>query len=294
MNAKAGRETIAERIRAGYAGLTRTERKFADSLMAKYPVAGLSSITDVAAAAGVSMPTVLRTVKKLGFSGFPAFQAGLRKEVEDTLSNPITKHEQWSREAPAEHILNRFASAAMENLSRSLMQIDYREFDRLSALLADDERAVAIVGGRITHALADYMATHLQVIRDGITRLPASPSQWPHHLLNMKKGDVLIVFDIRRYETNLADFTRLAERRGIVIVLFTDQWLSPLATLADFVISARIEVPSGWDSGIVSLFMIEALISAIQDRRWPQTRTRINELEKLFDATGRFTKKPKG
>lgn len=284
--------TVSERIRNRYHEMTRKERKFADILIANYPVAGLASITEVAEKAGVSTPTVLRTAKKLGFKGFPAFQAALRAELEQTLSNPIVKHERWADKAPAEHILNRFAEAAMENLSTSLRQIDHRTFDKVSKLLADENRRIAILGGRITHALADYFATHLQIVRRNVTLLSPSPSRWPHDLLNLEKGDVLVLFDVRRYETNLSDFAKMAAAAGITVVLFTDQWMSPIAGIATHTIAARIEVPSGWDSGMVTLFFLEALISDIQTHHWPQSRTRIKELEKIFDKTRRFLKKP--
>ena len=284
--------TISELIRTRYQTLTRKERKFADTLLANYPVAGLASITEVAINADISTPTVLRTAKKLGFKGFPGFQAALRSELQDVLANPIEKHERWANETPQEHILNQFASATMDNLSSSLRQIDHRSFDKISKLLANEDKKIAIVGGRLSHALADYLATHLQVIRNDVTLLSTSPSRWPHYLLNMNRGDVLVLFDIRRYETNLSDLARLAQKRGLKIILFTDQWMSPISTRAAHTLAVRIEVPSGWDSAVVTMFMVEALVAAVETHRWPQTRSRIKDLEKLFDATRRFLKKP--
>ncbi len=82
------RDTIAERIRLHSKRLTGAEHKLVDALLANYPVAGLSSITEVAATAGVSTPTVLRLAKKLGFSGFPAFQAELRAGIDGPTPKP--------------------------------------------------------------------------------------------------------------------------------------------------------------------------------------------------------------
>ena len=122
--------------------------------------------------------------------------------------------------------------------------------------------------------------------------LPASTGLWPHHLLNMNEGDMLIVFDIRRYEADLLKLAELAAERGIRVVLFTDQWMSPVANLAHHVFNLRIEVPSGWDSSVATLFMVEALIASVENNLWPQTSSRMTELEALFDATRRFQKSP--
>ncbi len=50
----------------------------------------------------------------------------------------------------------------------------------------------------------------------------------------------------------------------------------------------RIDAPSGWDSNVATLFMIEALIADIVDRRWPETERRIRELEGFVSAQGRL------
>ena len=280
--------TIAERIRSELKKFTPAERKLLNTLLANYPMVGLTNITDFAAEADVSTPTVLRAIKRLGFSGFPGFQNALRHELEQTLSDPITKHERWATDAPDTHILNRFASSVAENLRNSLNQIDHHSFDQVVKLLSNRKKTVHIIGGRITHAFADYLHTHLQVIRERVEMLPASSGLWPHHLLNIKDDDVLVVFDVRRYEADLIKLVDLAMHRKMTVVLFTDQWLSPIASQAEHVFSVRIEVPSAWDSGVATLFLIEALIAAIENKLWPQATARMKELENIFDITGKF------
>lgn len=278
-------ETVAERIRLGAPKLTPAEHKLAHALLANYPVAGLSSITEFAKAARVSTPTALRLAKKLGFTGFPAFQAALRGEVSAQLQDPIARHQRWSKDAPDAHVLNRFADAVMENLRSSLKLVDHRSFDRIADLIADLSHAVHIVGGRITMPLAEYLHTHLHMIRPGVTLMPALPASWPQYLLNMDRGDVLIAFDVRRYDPRLAELANLAHQRRVRIVLFTDQWMSPISSIAAHAFPLRIEAPSGWDSNVATLFMIEALIADIVDRRWTDTEERIRELEGI---TGRL------
>jgi len=277
-------ETVAERIRLSSSRLTPSEHKLANALLANYPVAGLSSITEFAKAARVSTPTALRLAKKLGFAGFPSFQAALRGEVKAQLQDPIARHQRWSQDAPDAHVLNRFADAVMENLRGSLKLIDHRSFDRIADLIADHQQAVHIIGGRITRPLAEYFHTHLHMIRPQVTLMPAQPASWPQYLLNMKRGDILIAFDVRRYDPRLAEFANLAHDRKVRIVLFTDQWMSPIASIATHAFPLRIDAPSGWDSNVATLFMIEALIADIVDRRWPETESRIRELESLTSA----------
>ncbi|MCL6415451.1 MurR/RpiR family transcriptional regulator [Aestuariirhabdus sp. Z084] len=282
--------TVAERIRNQFENLTRTERQLANAMLENYPVSCLGSITAVAATAEVSTPTVVRMVKKLGFGGFPDFQLSLHTELEETISNPITKFNRWSDSAPDEHILNRFADVTMNNLHQSLKQVDPATFDAVTGLLSDTDHALHVVGGRITHSLADYFFTHMQVMRKRVTRVTSNSGNWPHYLLNMEQGDLLIAFDIRRYEHNINHFAKMAQARGVRVVLFTDQWGSPAAQYAEHVFNLRIEAPSAWDSSVVILFFVEALIASVQSKIWDESKERMGELEGLFDETRLFKK----
>jgi DNA-binding MurR/RpiR family transcriptional regulator len=190
-------------ITSRYDSMTRAEKQLANSLLDNYPVSGLGSITTVAEAAKVSTPTVVRMVQKLGFKGFTEFQGRLHNELEETISNPITKHERMAPNAPGAHILNRFAEAVMNNMRQSLGSLDPAEFDAAAKLIGDRKRAIYLAGGRITGAIAEYFFTHLQVIRPGITRISTNSASWPHYVLNMSRGDVLILFDIRRFRASL-------------------------------------------------------------------------------------------
>ncbi|MDK1375083.1 MULTISPECIES: MurR/RpiR family transcriptional regulator [unclassified Sinorhizobium] len=280
--------TVSDVINAHFAALTRAEKQLAETLLDNYPVSGLGSITTVAENAGVSTPTVARMVQKLGFRGFPDFQARLHQELEATISNPIAKHDRWAASAPGTHTLNRFADAVMGNMRQTLSQIEPREFDQTATLIADCKRNIYLAGGRITRSLADYFFTHLQVIRTGVTQIAANPSSWPHYVLDMKQGDVLILFDIRRYEQEMETLARIARDRRVEIVLFTDQWGSPVAKSSSKVFRVQIEAPSAWDSSVMLLFLVEALIEAVQNMNWDETRDRMKMLEGLFDSTRIF------
>ena len=282
--------TLAERMRGTFESLTRAERQLAAAMLENYPMLGLESITVVAETARVSTPTVLRMAKKLGYTGFPEMQGALRAELQATLSGPIAKQDRWTQSAPQEHIVNRFADAVTDNMRRTLAHLDPDEFDAVAALLASHRQQVQIVGGRITRSLAEYFFTHLQVIRPNVTLVASNSNAWPHYLLNLNEGDILVAFDIRRYENDLENLANMAKERKAKIILFTDQWGSPVSKLADHTFHARIEAPSAWDSTVVIMFIVEALISAIETRNWSRTHDRMRELEELFGRTRLFRK----
>lgn len=284
--------TVEQQIRARFDSLTRSERHLASHITRHYPVAVLGSITALAKEAEVSTPTVVRLVQKLGYKGYPDFQAVVRLEVEERLISPIAKHDRWAGGVPDTHILNRFADAVVGNLQATLGQIDHADFDAVAGLMADSNRKIFAMGGRITHAMADYFVTHMKVIRQNVTLISDMSNAWPPALIDMVPGDVLLAFDIRRYENNVLSLVEMAADQGAEVVLITDQWVSPAAERARYRLSAHIEVPSAWDSTVAIQVLIETLMAAIQSLTWEETQARMKRLEELY-ARARFFRRGK-
>jgi DNA-binding MurR/RpiR family transcriptional regulator len=216
----------------------------------------------------------------------------VRTEVEERLISPIAKHDRWAEGAPDAHILNRFADTVVGNLQATLSQIDHAEFDAVARMMADPARKLFAVGGRITHAMADYFVTHMKVIRRDVTLISDMPGDWPPALIDMTAGDVLLAFDIRRYENNVLALVEMAAEQGVEVILMTDQWVSPAAEHARFRLSAHIEAPSAWDSTVALQVLVETLLAAVQGLTWDVTQARMKRLEDLY-ARARFFRRSK-
>lgn len=98
--------------------------------------------------------------------------------------------------------------------------------------------------------------------------MTSSSATWPHYVLDMVEGDTLLMFDVRRYETNLQRLAELAAERGVSVILITDQWSSPINSVAAHTFNCWVEIPSAWDSNISTMMLLEAMISAAQEERW--------------------------
>jgi DNA-binding MurR/RpiR family transcriptional regulator len=74
--------------------------------------------------------------------------------------------------------------------------------------------------------------------------------------------------------------------QGANIVLFTDQWGSPIEKHAAYCFRSLVEVPSSWDSTLAINFLIEAFVAAIQSRS--QSADRIAALENMIGESRIF------
>ena len=276
------RPSVAELIHRHLDQLTPTERKPARLLLANYPVVGLEPLAHFARRADVSHPSILRFIAKLGFGGYAAFQAALRRELEARLQSPLTKRHEDGTESPgSEDFLERFAAAACDNIRQSVASLPRSELEGALALLGDGRNTVYLLGGRFTDPVATYAYMHLRVLRPRVHHVSGPPVSWSEYVLDMNRHAVVLVFDIRRYQEDVLRFVEEAAERGARIVLVTDQWLSPIARLAEHVLAARIEVPSSWDSVAAITTLVEGLIAALNNRKWSRLKDRIRELERM-------------
>jgi DNA-binding MurR/RpiR family transcriptional regulator len=269
--------SVAELIRRDLGGLTPNERRAAQRLLADYPVAGLDTAARFGSAAGVSAPTVLRMIARLGFNSYGAFQDALRSEIAARRETPLAKGAavrdgDW---------LQRFAEATIANIRQTEANVAREEFDAVVKRLADAGRFVHVAGGRFTVALAEYLVLHLRVLRPGVRLVTGEQQSRVDQILDIGKGDTLIVFDIRRYSNDIADLAGKAARRGAAVTLFTDQWLSPISKVARHVLPAHVAAPSVWDSSSGMLLLVEAILSATAHALGSDARHRLNQIETL-------------
>jgi DNA-binding MurR/RpiR family transcriptional regulator len=273
--------TVREMIRREMAQLTASERKIGNAVLADYPFGALQTIQELAERTGVSAPSITRFVSKIGFAGYQEFQRQLITELRESRRSPLDL-KATERLGNRNAFLAEYARRASERVSEMAESVPQEQFDRILALVADPGRSVLLLGGRISDALAAFLALHLQQIRPKVHHLPPNPEHWPDLLLQMRKQDVLILFDFRRYQPDLARLAAIvAERRRPSIVLITDKWMSPVARYSDHVVALPIDVETAWDTVICAITFIEALIVKVSEADWPTTKKRLEAWDEL-------------
>jgi DNA-binding MurR/RpiR family transcriptional regulator len=271
--------SIAEMIADRSDQMTAGERRAAQTLIANYPLIGLKTVADFSQQAGVSSPTILRFVARLGFQNYADFQNRLQEELAAQLQSPSSRT--LGSTAKTDIDLPATIEATVENIRETFRHISRRQMAEMVDLLSNGRSKLFLVGGRFTDPVARYMAAHLTIIRPNVFHLVGQESNWRDRLIDMGKRDVVLIFDIRRYQGSLERFAEKAEQRGVQILLITDQWLSPIARFARHVIAARTAVPSAWDSSAALLVVAETLVGEITRHLGNESTRRIGELEAL-------------
>ena len=190
-----------------------------------------------------------------------------------TLGNQVRPHEQGDL----------MRANIVSVLTQSVDAVPQDELDTIAALLADPKSNIWLLGGAFTAPLAAHLDFHLRKLRAGVTHLPNDTTRRSDHLLNVHKGDTLVVFDVRRYQPDVEDTARFIHQNGGRIVLFTDEWMSDIAKFAHHVVSCRVEVGTPWDSLTALLAAVELLGAACDAQLWKKSSKRLTQLENFRD-----------
>lgn len=257
--------------------LTPAERKVIRALLDHYPRNGLGSMSRLAEHAGVSDPTIVRLVKKLGFGGYAEFQEALLSDMDHRLRSPSTLLQ------PRSHIKGDTWSQYLADTGRALLDTQAltqpEDVRILVQWLLDGRHQVHCFGGRFSSFLAQYLLNHLRLLRRGCFALEDN-AQLPDRLFDVQRQDVVLVFDYRRYQSQALRVANAAKQRHARVVLFTDIYASPLRELADLVMTAPVESISAFDTLVPALAQVEALIACL-GRSCPELAERLEGIDML-------------
>ncbi len=274
-------KTVAEVVRGGRGQLTPAELRVAQTLMADYPAAGLQSVAALAERAGVSGPTVVRLVAKLGFAGYAELQSRLRAELSARNAGPVQRYPTADGTRQTSPLLRRFERSVSAAVSESLVGIDAVEFDTAVGLLIDPGRPVRVTGGRVSSVHALYLARSLALLRPDVRFVEAERAVRAATLLDVGPESVIVVFDYRRYDDEVIEFGRGAAAAGAAVVLMTDTYLSPLAASATVLLTSSVEGPAPFITLTPALAIVEALVLGAVERTGTPLRRRLERFDTL-------------
>ena len=274
-------QTVSQLVRAHLSALPRAEMMVARALLANYPAAALDTVASLATDAGVSAPTVLRLVERIGFNGYAALQNALRNELYERSLAPV---EQLSDYESCEDPLLRSLAIFSRGIIETFEMLNPVDFHVAVAMLSAAKNRIYATGGRFSSILAKNLILELEVLRPNTGYLTVEDRTTM--LADIALNDVIVVVDLRRYQSNTIEFGREAKARGAKIVLLTDRWMSPLAEQADAVLTCSIDAPHPLDSMVPAMAVTEALLAGVVDLLGDAPIERMRRYDAAWDSFG--------
>ncbi|HYN41615.1 MAG TPA: MurR/RpiR family transcriptional regulator [Thermoanaerobaculia bacterium] len=227
MSADDAPRDVQVRLTGAYHELPEAMRRIADALMSDSLLGALWGIESMAERAHVSIGTVVRFSKRLGYKGFSDFRDALREACQiRSEGDPLEV-----LEAPTDPFwaLTEVVRRDQDNLNRLLQTLDHATLESATQLLMRSRHRV-LLGRGVSHVMCQVLAFNLT--QAGLPCIAAIPSDFSNQVANLGEGDVLVVVSCAPFSRETVDAAAFARRSGIPVLAFTDRKDSPLAKSA--------------------------------------------------------------
>lgn len=266
--------------------LTQTEKAIADFLFDNYDNLAFLTISDFATRSKTSEASVIRFLRRLGFSGYSEFKQVLQGDFIGRNAEALTPGQKYRSEngnLRLSDLANRIVLQAIENLYHTFEQMDSEgtSIKEVSHLLARSNR-VYVGGFRGPHCCASYLAQRLNLLRGNVVLLENSTADAIERIADCTEGDCVVVFTFPRYSTIGGSMLEIAKGKGATTVLVTDSVSCPFSRHADHLFSVAVESAGFSNSYVAPMALADALIMSVQKQTAGASEQRLDLIERYL------------
>lgn len=220
-------------LRSVYPSLTKKEKKLAEYIADHLPQLGSLTLNDLAQDNNLSVVTISRFCKKLGFLGLNEFKLALVQQKNQDYNASLDYHNIDERDdyaTVAEKIVNNIANS----LTDTIKLLDHEELGKAVSYLRN-ARSISVYGyGSSSTVCRDI---EVRFMRFGIPIKAYSDVDLvltSASLLN--EDDVVLVVTHTGTTKDLLHAIEIAKTRGAKVVIITSKPRSPIARLGDAIL----------------------------------------------------------
>ncbi len=273
---------MIRRIQDRLPDMSKGHKLIASYIINHYDKAAFMTAAKLGKTVGVSESTVVRFAIELGYEGYPKLQKVLQELIKSKLT-AMQRIEVTSNRISESNILKSVLQSDMEKIKLTMEDIDYESFDKIVERILN-AKTIYILGVRSSAPLASFLGFYFNLIFDNVRLVQTtSVSEMFEQVLRASEGDVVIGISFPRYSRRTTKAIRFVKSQGASVIVVTDSKQSPIATHADYCITARSDMASFVDSLVAPLSVINALIVAIGMRKKDSVYNTFERLEAIWD-----------
>ena len=284
------REKFIERLKRNQGNFSASDRKIADYLIHSYPGGLLEPAAAIAEKLGVSAATVTRFFPKIEFKNIRHAQETFRNELDFLKNSPLDRYHQLAGDMGGDgDAFDRAWDLDIANLRNTYRRVTKESIEAFAGMVSDHGKTIYVAGERKTFALAFYLYVQLNSLHPNVVHISSDQSLVADKLMKAEKGDVLIVFDFRRYPTVNVRLAKAFKELGGYIIVVGDSPLSPCAKLAQVMFLVESKGLTIFDSYTAGFSLINALLAVVTQRVGNYVRERYETLESHYRLFGIFS-----
>ena len=273
---------LAEKISNGAEIFTPSDRLIADYLLRAYPLSLLQNASEIADELHINTTTVTRFFPKIGYRNIKEARTDFRQDIQFMVNSPLDRFRTQDQEVTGSaDSFSRVMEMDWSNIQNTLSVLREESVSTFFSLIGDHSKSIYTLGTRKEFALAYYFFMKVSSFRYN-TRL-LNPANVVDQLANIQSGDILVVFDFRRYSRLHEKACRYVTEVGGKVIVFADSPIAPAANLADCLFLINTSAPSVFDSYTAGMTLINILLFEMVKRHGKDLEEKQARLDSLFE-----------
>lgn len=272
--------------------LTKADVQIADYFLDHINTIGLQTSTDLANAIQVSDSSIIRFIRKLGFSGYAEFRNEMKARMaeqydtfqQETSLMPSEKFEITKERLTQSNLITDVCSYVLTNIEKTISSLNLEKIDMVSRVLLNSNRKF-IAGFRGTSCCATYMANRLTLLLPNVTAIIHADASAVETIYDISPNDCLLLYSFPRYSKVAFNLMDIAKNRQARIILVTDRYTSPLASYADAVIATSVNGLGFTNSYVAPMSISEVILLSISSSAKNNCSDRIRGIDALMEQT---------
>ena len=276
--------TLLQRLQSMAPSLPRAQQQVVAVLLADPHSAVSMSVDALAAMARVSMPTIMRTARQMGYPGVREFKLALAQD----LARVMPVHRSVSMGDGTADIVQKILGGAAASIAALPEQLPVQTLERAAQLLASAQRIDCYSVGATSAFMANDLQSRLfrvgrtaNAFHDAHLQLVSAASLGP--------GGVAVAISHVGRMPFLLEAVRFAQSQGATVIAITQPG-TVLAELADVTIGVSVPADAvmrvGVEAYIAHLLVIELLMVLVLKVLGAQAAQQLTQLRSVLQDHG--------
>jgi DNA-binding MurR/RpiR family transcriptional regulator len=264
------------RVRSLLPSLPPAEARVAQRVIDDPEAVANSTITELAQACGTSETTVIRFCRAIGFAGYPELRLTLATEAgrAQGVTGGRVVGSDISTDDTLQQVVEKISFADARAVEETANQLDIEALERVVAAIVDARRVDIYGVGASAFVALDFQQ---KLHRIGRTSYGWSDA---HIMLTsaavLEPGDVAVAISHTGTTADTIDALGVAKRRGATTVALTNYPRSPIAEVADYVLTTAARETTfrsgATASRLAQLTVVDCIFVGVAQRTYEPTR----------------------
>lgn len=282
-------QEVLQELTAELASLTPEVRKAAAYVLENPNDVGVSSIREMAEAAGVKPNTLMRMARTVGFDGYEDFRQPFREEIRNGRITTFPDRARWlqslAKGGKLGGLYADIAASALANIENTFAGAEASKLKAAADTIVN-ARHTYVLGVGINHSLAHSFAYMAAMAVDNIQAIPQAGNLAIDEIVKANADDVLLAMTFKPYRTEVLEAVELAIEQNLSIIGISDSPASPVITQSDYGFVVHTDTPQFFTSTVAAAALLETLMAFVIADADPAVIANIERFHQRRQALG--------